>query len=76
MRADIVPGAAFPDYELPDHTETPRTLSEIQGDDPMILTLAPATTARKSTSSTSSRAHPEDRSGIHAGRDDLDRRAP
>ena len=40
MRADIVPGAPFPDYELPDHTETPRKLSEIQGDDPMILTLA------------------------------------
>ena len=40
MRADIVPGAAFPDYELPDHTETPRKLSEIQGDDPLILTLA------------------------------------
>jgi hypothetical protein len=40
MRPDIVPGATFPDYELPDHTETPRKLSEIQGDDPMILTLA------------------------------------
>lgn len=40
MRADMVPGAAFPDYELPDHTDTPRRLSEIQGDDPMILTLA------------------------------------
>ena len=40
MRADIVPGATFPDYELPDHTKTPRTLSEIQGDDPLILTLA------------------------------------
>src|SRR5215469_3985770 len=40
MRADIVPGATFPDYELPDHTDTPRKLSEIQGDDPMILTLA------------------------------------
>src|SRR5262245_63148063 len=40
MRADIVPGATFPDYELPDHTNTPRRLSEIQGDDPMILTLA------------------------------------
>ena len=24
MRPDIVPGAVFPDYELPDHTETPR----------------------------------------------------
>ena len=40
MRPDIVPGAAFPDYELPDHTSTPRKLSEIQGDDPLILTLA------------------------------------
>ena len=40
MRSDIVPGATFPDYELPDHTETPRKLSELQGDDPMILTLA------------------------------------
>lgn len=40
MRPDIVPGATFPDYELPDHESTPRRLSEIQGDDPMILTLA------------------------------------
>lgn len=40
MRADIVPGATFPDYELPDHTNTKRKLSEMQGDDPLILTLA------------------------------------
>jgi peroxiredoxin len=40
MRADIVPGAKFPDYELPDHERVPRRLSEIQGDDPLILTLA------------------------------------
>src|SRR3954452_21120474 len=40
MGSDIVPGAAFPDYELPDHTSVPRKLSELQGDDPMILTLA------------------------------------
>jgi peroxiredoxin len=40
MRADIVPDGIFPDYELPDHTDTPRKLSEIQGDDPLILTLA------------------------------------
>jgi peroxiredoxin len=40
MRSDIVPGATFPDYELPDHESRPRKLSEIQGDDPMILTLA------------------------------------
>jgi peroxiredoxin len=40
MRPDIVPGATFPDYELPDHTKTMRKLSEIQGDNPLILTLA------------------------------------
>jgi peroxiredoxin len=40
MRSDIVPGGAFPDYELPDHTQTLRRLSELQGDDPLILTLA------------------------------------
>jgi hypothetical protein len=42
MRADIAPGGQFPDYELPDHADVPRTLSELQGDDPMILTLARA----------------------------------
>ena len=26
MRADITPGATFPDYALPDHTETVRVL--------------------------------------------------
>jgi peroxiredoxin len=40
MRPDIVPGGTFPDYELPDHENVPRKLSEIQGDDPLILTLA------------------------------------
>ena len=40
MRADIVPGGTFPDYELPDHTNVTRRLSELQGDDPLILTLA------------------------------------
>ena len=40
MRSDIVPGGVFPDYALPDHTGTVRTLSELQGRDPMILTLA------------------------------------
>jgi peroxiredoxin len=40
MRSDIVPGGVFPDYALPDHTNTVRTLSELQGNDPMILTLA------------------------------------
>jgi peroxiredoxin len=40
MRPDIIPSATFPDYELPDHTNVPRRLSELQGDDPLILTLA------------------------------------
>ncbi len=40
MRADIVPGATFPNYELTDHTTTRRKLSELQGIDPMILILA------------------------------------
>jgi peroxiredoxin len=40
MRDDIVPGAVFPDYELPDHTGKLRKLSELQGADPLILTLA------------------------------------
>jgi peroxiredoxin len=40
MRADIVPGATFPDYELTDHTKIRRKLSEMQGIDPMILILS------------------------------------
>jgi peroxiredoxin len=40
VRPDIVPGATFPDFELPDHENVTRRLSEIQGDDPLILTLA------------------------------------
>src|SRR5205085_7974175 len=40
MRADIVPGAKFPDYELSDHTTKRRQLSELQGPDPMILVLS------------------------------------
>ena len=40
MRADIVPGGTFPDYELPDHTATPRKLSELQGGDPLVVLLS------------------------------------
>src|ERR1700754_3348602 len=40
MRSDIRPGGTFPDYVLPDHTGTVRTLGELQGRDPLILTLA------------------------------------
>ena len=39
MRTDIIEGAMLPDYELPDHTNTRRTLSLLQGNDPMILML-------------------------------------
>lgn len=39
MRPDIVEGANLPDYELPDHTDKPRRLSVLQGDDPMVLML-------------------------------------
>jgi hypothetical protein len=37
---NVAPGDTLPDYELPDHERVTRKLSEIQGDDPMILTLA------------------------------------
>ena len=40
MRADIIPGAAFPDYALTDHTGKHRKLSELQGADPMIVVLS------------------------------------
>jgi peroxiredoxin len=39
MRADIIPGAIFPDYELTDHAAKRRKLSDLQGPDPMILVL-------------------------------------
>ncbi|MGZ3696995.1 MAG: peroxiredoxin family protein [Bdellovibrionota bacterium] len=37
---NIVTGAKFPDYQLPDHTGKPRKLSELQGGDPMIVVLS------------------------------------
>src|SRR2546422_1820207 len=40
MRADIVAGAVFPDYELTDHAGKRRKLSDLQGPDPMILVLS------------------------------------
>ncbi len=42
MRADIVAGATFPDYALLDHRGKRRTLSELQGDDPLVVVLARA----------------------------------
>ena len=40
MRADIVPGAVFPDYELSDHRGKHRKLSELQQGDPLVLVLS------------------------------------
>src|SRR5207247_5474924 len=40
MRSDIVPGAVFPDYELPDHTAKRRKLSDLQEQHPMVLALS------------------------------------
>src|SRR3954465_3471142 len=40
MRSDIVPGAAFPDYQLSDHAAKRRKLSDLQGRHPMVLVLS------------------------------------
>src|SRR5689334_22850446 len=40
MRPGIGIGAAFPDYELPDHTGTRRKLSDLLGIDPMMVILS------------------------------------
>src|SRR4030088_2133793 len=40
MRADIVAGAVFPDYELTDHAGKRRKLSDLQGPDPLVLVLS------------------------------------
>ena len=39
MRSDMTQGAKFPDYELSDHTGKHHKLSELQGEDPMVLIL-------------------------------------
>jgi peroxiredoxin len=40
MRSDIIPGAVFPDFELPDQSGRRRRLSDLQGSDPMVLVLS------------------------------------
>jgi len=40
LRNDIVVGATFPDYQLEDQGGVSRTLSELQGDNPMVLHLS------------------------------------
>jgi len=37
MRKDLVPGATFPDVELPDWQGKMQKLSDIQGNDPMVV---------------------------------------
>ena len=39
MNPHLVPGRAFPDLELPDHTGVTRTLSELAEGDPVVLTF-------------------------------------
>jgi peroxiredoxin len=39
MRADLVPGATFPDLELPDHAGNVRRLGDLGGADPLVLTF-------------------------------------
>jgi hypothetical protein len=40
MRPDIVPGVVFPDYGLSDRRGKHRTLPELRGGDPLVLTQA------------------------------------
>ena len=40
MLKDLQPGDVFPDFELPDENGDPHRLSELQGDDVMVLLLA------------------------------------
>lgn len=39
MQKQLAPGGQFPDYVFPDHTKTPRRLSDLQGDQLMIVVL-------------------------------------
>jgi peroxiredoxin len=45
MRADIVAGTVFPDYQLTDHAGKRRKLSDLQLPDPMVLVLRPSYSA-------------------------------
>jgi peroxiredoxin len=40
VRAEIVPGGRFPDYNLADHSGKHRSLSELQEGDPLVVVLA------------------------------------
>ena len=75
MRADIAPGGIFPDYELTDHTKTRRRLSELQGQDPLILVLSRGHFCPKDHQQhlEARRIKLEDRCRVHPDRHDLDR---
>ena len=45
MSTNLQPGMTLRDFELPDENGVIHTLSELQGDDPMILLLGRASTA-------------------------------
>src|SRR3954462_13969130 len=40
MRSDILPGATFPDFELTGTDKQRHKLSELQGNDPLVLILS------------------------------------
>lgn len=40
MQSNLAPGARFPDYEFTNHATKRRRLSELQGQDPMVLLLS------------------------------------
>jgi hypothetical protein len=74
VRRDIVPGATFTDYELLDHRGKHRTLSELQGDDPLVW-CSPAQVSvrwRRVCASIESRAETgeDDGDDYHQRRDD------
>ena len=78
MRSDIIPGGVFPDYALPDHTGAVRTLSELQGRDPLILMLSPRPLLPEGAPAAprTGGVPVEGRGGLHPDGHDLDRRAP
>ena len=78
MRSDIAHGGRFPDYQLPDQTGTLRKLSELQGDDPLVLTLARGHYCPEGAPAASGtrRVLPQVRCGLHADRHDLNGRPP
>jgi hypothetical protein len=72
---DIVPGAAFPDYDLSDHRGQRRKLSDLQEIDPLVLVLARGGFCPKERRQHEGAraAAPRDAGRLLPPRDDLDR---